>query len=149
MSLELVSHHRKKTIGHAPRLSQPEDRNRKSTAAEFGEPNRESHRRGLGASPIQSLSQSSPPEHSAAPSGLTNGDCNITAMVKHRWKFCGYMALEMIECLCEDGVVIIRGTVHSFYDKQVAQESIRCIDGIRRIVNEIAVRERKVTDTNG
>lgn len=35
--------------------------------------------------------------------------------------------------------VVLRGTVRSYYQKQVAQESVRSIDGVRRIRNELEV----------
>jgi osmotically-inducible protein OsmY len=38
----------------------------------------------------------------------------------------------------EDGVVL-RGVVRSYYHKQMAQESIRSIEGISRITNQIEV----------
>lgn len=38
----------------------------------------------------------------------------------------------------EDGVVL-RGVVGSYYQKQLAQESLKSISGIRRIHNEIEV----------
>lgn len=38
----------------------------------------------------------------------------------------------------EDGVVL-RGIVRSYYQKQLAQESVRTIDGVSRITNEIEV----------
>jgi osmotically-inducible protein OsmY len=38
----------------------------------------------------------------------------------------------------EDGVVL-RGTVRSYYQKQLAQESLKSISGVNRIHNEIEV----------
>lgn len=38
----------------------------------------------------------------------------------------------------EDGVVL-RGTVRSYYQKQLAQESLKSISGLNRIHNEIEV----------
>ena len=35
--------------------------------------------------------------------------------------------------------VVLRGTVRSYYQKQVAQESVRSIEGVRRIRNELEV----------
>ncbi len=35
--------------------------------------------------------------------------------------------------------VVLRGTVRSYYHKQVAQESLRSIKGIRQIRNELQV----------
>mgnify|MGYP003669764190 FL=1 len=63
----------------------------------------------------------------------------ITAAVRRSWASSGYTALRGIECRFEDGVLIIRGSVSSFYYKQMAQELVRCVDGVDQIVNELAV----------
>lgn len=38
-----------------------------------------------------------------------------------------------------EGHVVLRGTVGSFYQKQMAQESLRAIDEIETIANELEV----------
>ncbi|WP_430454415.1 BON domain-containing protein [Rhodopirellula europaea] len=65
--------------------------------------------------------------------------CCIAAAVRSRWSSSGYAALKRVECRCEDGVLLIRGTVTSFYHKQMAQELARCVDGVKHIVNELEV----------
>lgn len=66
-------------------------------------------------------------------------NCCIAAAVRSRWSSSGYTALKRVECRCEDGVLLIRGTVTSFYHKQMAQELARCVDGVKHIVNELEV----------
>lgn len=39
----------------------------------------------------------------------------------------------------DHGVVVLHGEVHSFYEKQLAQEVVRHIDGVTRIDNQIEV----------
>ena len=39
----------------------------------------------------------------------------------------------------ESGRVTIRGTVHSFFEKQMAQEALRKIEGVRAIENQLEV----------
>ena len=39
----------------------------------------------------------------------------------------------------EQGRVILRGVVHSYFQKQMAQESLRRIDGVEEILNELEV----------
>jgi len=39
----------------------------------------------------------------------------------------------------EHGVVVLHGEVHSFYEKQLAQEVVRQLDGLVRIDNQIEV----------
>lgn len=65
--------------------------------------------------------------------------CCIAAAVRRSWSSSGYTALRGIECRFEDGVLIIRGSVSSFYYKQMAQELVRCVDGVDQIVNELVV----------
>lgn len=38
-----------------------------------------------------------------------------------------------------DGRVTLRGVVHSYYQKQMAQEALRCVDGVQHINNELEV----------
>jgi osmotically-inducible protein OsmY len=38
-----------------------------------------------------------------------------------------------------EGTVTLRGTVESYYQKQMAQESLRAIDGVERILNQLEV----------
>jgi osmotically-inducible protein OsmY len=38
-----------------------------------------------------------------------------------------------------DGHVVLKGSVRSFFEKQMAQEAIRRIDGVQRIENELEV----------
>jgi osmotically-inducible protein OsmY len=38
-----------------------------------------------------------------------------------------------------DGHVLIEGTVGSFFQKQMAQEVVRRLDGVERVVNQLQV----------
>lgn len=44
-----------------------------------------------------------------------------------------------ISCEFRDGVLYLRGQSRSFYQKQMAQETVRTVDGVVRVVNEIEV----------
>ena len=74
--------------------------------------------------------------------------CCIVTDVKNRWALSGYAPLTKIECACVDGVLVIRGTVSSYYYKQLAQECIRGVQGIQLIVNELTVPEWNERTTN-
>lgn len=50
-----------------------------------------------------------------------------------------YLAGRDIRCEIVDADVTLKGIVRSYYQKQMAQESLRRIGGIHRISNEIAV----------
>jgi osmotically-inducible protein OsmY len=45
----------------------------------------------------------------------------------------------MITCHFEDGVLTLRGKLPSFYLKQLAQEAVREVHRVRRVINEIEV----------
>jgi osmotically-inducible protein OsmY len=44
-----------------------------------------------------------------------------------------------VSCEYEAGVLVLRGLSASFYEKQVAQETVKRIDGVTRVVNHIQV----------
>ncbi|NUQ63337.1 MAG: BON domain-containing protein [Pirellulales bacterium] len=50
-----------------------------------------------------------------------------------------YAALRNVTCEYTHGVLTLHGKVPSYYQKQLAQETVRRIDGIRQIINEIEV----------
>ena len=41
-----------------------------------------------------------------------------------------------------DGHVVLHGSVRTFFEKQMAQEAIRRIDGVQRIANELVVLDQ-------
>ena len=50
-----------------------------------------------------------------------------------------YPGVRTVSCECEQGVVFLRGWVHCYYYKQLAQEAVRGVEGIAQIMNEIEV----------
>jgi osmotically-inducible protein OsmY len=50
-----------------------------------------------------------------------------------------YGALKSVSCDCRDGVLVLRGCLPSYYLKQVAQEVVARLEGVRRIDNQIQV----------
>lgn len=46
----------------------------------------------------------------------------------------------------DDGAVVLTGRVRSYYHKQMAQETLRHLRGIRRIHNELCVERRSATE---
>ena len=53
-----------------------------------------------------------------------------------------YFAGRNIRVELHDNDVFLRGVVETYYQKQLAQESIRQIDGVRQIHNELDVIAR-------
>lgn len=50
-----------------------------------------------------------------------------------------YLPNQQVRIEAADGLVVLKGNVRSFYQKQMAQESIRRIDGVERIDNLLEV----------
>lgn len=51
----------------------------------------------------------------------------------------GYRSLRLLSCACHDGVLVLSGRVSSFYEKQLAQEAVKRLIGIRQVVNSVRV----------
>ena len=50
-----------------------------------------------------------------------------------------YVAHRNLRFETEEGRVVLRGVVRTYYQKQMAQEAIRHIDGVDEIANELEV----------
>ncbi len=64
---------------------------------------------------------------------------DVEAVVKKAWATSGYAVLRTLKCQFQEGVLRLHGCVCSFYYKQLAQESVRAIAGVERIVNMVEV----------
>ncbi len=60
---------------------------------------------------------------------------NARACMKHTHR----SELELLTCVCQGGVLRLQGEVSSFYLKQTAQEAVKNMVGISRVVNEVTV----------
>jgi osmotically-inducible protein OsmY len=47
--------------------------------------------------------------------------------------------IKSLECEYHEGVLLLRGQVHTYYHKQLAQEAVRDIQGIESIANVVKV----------
>lgn len=50
-----------------------------------------------------------------------------------------FFAAQRVSCEFHEGVVILRGHVGSFHEKQMAQELARRVDGVKMVVNRLVV----------
>ena len=50
-----------------------------------------------------------------------------------------YLAHQKLQLETERGRVVLRGVVRSFYQKQMAQETLRYVDGVEEIENLLEV----------
>lgn len=48
-----------------------------------------------------------------------------------------------LECETNDGRVTLRGVVTTYYQKQIAQELLRGVEGVREVVNQLEVTWKK------
>ena len=50
-----------------------------------------------------------------------------------------HLSGHQVFCSEEGGTVILQGRVRSYYQKQMAQEALRKLEGVERIVNDLEV----------
>jgi osmotically-inducible protein OsmY len=62
--------------------------------------------------------------------------CDVAESAQHRLQ---RQFLTEVSCDCREGILYLRGHTHSFYQKQLAQEAVRRLDGVESVVNEIEV----------
>ena len=63
----------------------------------------------------------------------------IAETAKHRILHRPHLTHQRLWCEFKEGQLFIRGQVPSFYLKQLAQEAVVGIEGVRQVVNEIEV----------
>lgn len=68
----------------------------------------------------------------------TNGR-EVERVAQRRLATTGYHSLKAIECLYQNNTLYLHGQVPTYYQKQLAQESTRALQGVDRVVNEIDV----------
>jgi len=60
-----------------------------------------------------------------------------------------YGVLGWVSCECYDGVLFLRGSLSSFYHKQLAQEAVARVNGVTQVVNEIEVDRDRSEEAPG
>ena len=55
-----------------------------------------------------------------------------------------YVDFSSLKCETNEGCVVLKGVVPSYFEKQMAQESLRSVEGICHILNELEVLGRTV-----
>lgn len=70
----------------------------------------------------------------------SRSDAQLRRRIEGELRSSGHRPLWCVTLLVEDGTVLLEGTVSSYYLKQLAQEAVRRIDGVRRIDNGLTVR---------
>ena len=67
----------------------------------------------------------------------------IAEMAMERLRASPYKAMQRVSCKYKNGVLVLRGRLFSFHEKQVAQETVAEVSGVTQVVNEIEVDESK------
>lgn len=63
----------------------------------------------------------------------------VTEAAKDRLRKTPYQALRAISCEYDRGVLLLRGQLPTFYQKQLAQEAVVGLAGVVQVVNETEV----------
>lgn len=64
---------------------------------------------------------------------------DVAKMAERRLSTDPHRALRSVSCDFRRGVLYLRGRLTSYYHKQLAQEAVARLDGVKRVVNEIEV----------
>jgi len=79
-----------------------------------------------------------PPE---PPASSSIGDA-LAQAVENRLQASAYLTLRRVHCLAVGGWVVLRGTVSSYYVKQMAQQVAAATPGVTSVTNELEVVRR-------
>jgi BON domain len=63
----------------------------------------------------------------------------IAKTARKRLKASPHTPLRSIRCEVHEGVLVLRGQVTSYYIKQLAQETVRTLEGVGAIINVVEV----------
>mgnify|MGYP002389154063 CR=1 FL=1 len=66
-------------------------------------------------------------------------DIRLSKQITEALRESGYVGLRTVEVELEGQTVLLRGTVYSYYLKQMAQEITRKVPGVRHIRNKVTV----------
>jgi osmotically-inducible protein OsmY len=64
---------------------------------------------------------------------------NVERLARLHLARTGYSRLSAVECSFRDGTILLHGIVPSYYHKQMAQEALRQIRHVYRVVNNLEV----------
>ena len=72
-------------------------------------------------------------------SATKDAHASVLEMVYSRLRRTGHAEFRHVTCEQDSGTLWLRGQLSSYYLKQLAQESLRHMDGVDRIVNAVEV----------
>jgi osmotically-inducible protein OsmY len=65
--------------------------------------------------------------------------CDVVEQAQERLRAFHYYSFRHLHCEYRQGVLILRGQVESYYEKQLAQEAVARLEGVTQVVNELEV----------
>jgi osmotically-inducible protein OsmY len=65
--------------------------------------------------------------------------CPVTKVASASLQRSPYVAVKSVSCHYDRGVLVLRGQLPSFYQKQLAQEAVADLEGVSQVVNETEV----------
>jgi osmotically-inducible protein OsmY len=68
-------------------------------------------------------------------------EVGVAELAESRLRSNSYLALKNVSCEYQEGRLILRGCLPTYYLKQLAQEVVARVAGVDRIVNQIDVLE--------
>jgi osmotically-inducible protein OsmY len=63
----------------------------------------------------------------------------VVERAQERLRAAPYISFRDVRCEYRHGLLILRGHVESYYEKQLAQESVARLEGVDQVVNELEV----------
>ncbi len=48
-------------------------------------------------------------------------------------------ASRLVDCNCNNGILLLQGHLRTYYQKQLAQEAVKGLDGVVQVINDIEV----------
>jgi osmotically-inducible protein OsmY len=66
----------------------------------------------------------------------------IKILAEARLQASPYPSIRKVVCVYEDGLLLLRGRLPTFFHKQLAQAAVADIVGVKQVVNQIEVLER-------
>ena len=76
---------------------------------------------------------------------VTKNEFSMKHRLEAELQMHGLSVNDGLSCEYCEGVVVLRGRVQSFHEKQLAQELVRRMDGVNIVVNRLVVDRAKFT----
>jgi osmotically-inducible protein OsmY len=70
-----------------------------------------------------------------------SSSAKIEKDAKRRLLKSSYRSVQGVSCDFHEGILVLRGHVSSFFHKQLAQEAVRDVAGVDKVVNVIEVHD--------